>query len=88
MQYLKKKVAAANRQLLTGKSTQKKSSDSTNCERIQTRVLSEHRTGNDFQKRIQDFFSGGGALVSCSTSPPINHIAFLCRIPVVLENRR
>ena len=34
------------------------------------------------------FFSGGGALVSCSTSTPINHIIFFCRIPVVLENRR
>ena len=32
------------------------------------------------------FFLGGGALVSCSTSTPINHI--VCRIPVVLENRR
>ena len=31
-------------------------------------------------------FLGGGALVSCSTSTPINHIAFFCRIPVVLEN--
>ena len=34
------------------------------------------------------FFLGGGAPVSCSTSTPINHIFFLCRIPVVLENRR
>ena len=37
------------------------------------------------------FFLGGVALVSCSTSTPINHIVFLfffCRIPVVLENRR
>ena len=35
------------------------------------------------------FFSGGGALVSCFTSTPINHIVFsFCRIPVVLENRR
>ena len=37
------------------------------------------------------FFLGGGALVSFSTSTPINHIVFLfffCRIPVVLENRR
>ena len=33
------------------------------------------------------FFVGGGALVSCSTSTPINHI-FFCRIPGVLENRR
>ena len=36
-------------------------------------------------------FLGGGALVSCSTSTPINHIVFFfffCRIPVVLENRR
>ena len=35
------------------------------------------------------FFLGGGALVSCSTSTPINHIVFFfCRVPVVLENRR
>ena len=42
-----------------------------------------------FQGRIQDFFSRG-ALVSCSTSTPINHKVFLffCRIPVVLENHR
>ena len=34
-------------------------------------------------------FLGGGALVSCSTSTPINHIVFFfCRIPVVLGNRR
>ena len=35
------------------------------------------------------FFLGGGALVSCSTSTPINPLVFFfCRIPVVLENRR
>ena len=34
------------------------------------------------------FFLGGGALVSCSTSTPINHIVFFCRIPVILENCR
>ena len=34
------------------------------------------------------FFLGGGALVSCSTSTPVNHIVFFCRIPVALENRR
>ena len=28
------------------------------------------------QGQIQDFFLGGGALVSCSTSTPINHIVF------------
>ena len=33
------------------------------------------------------FFLGGGALVSCSTSTPINH-SFFCRIAVLLENRR
>ena len=33
-------------------------------------------------------FLGGGALVSCSTSTPINHIVLFCRIPVKLENRR
>ena len=32
-------------------------------------------------------FLGGGAFVSCSTSTPITHIVFFCRIPVVLENR-
>ena len=36
------------------------------------------------------FFLGGGALVSCSTSTPINHIVFFFfgRVPVVSENRR
>ena len=34
------------------------------------------------------FFLGGGALFCCSTSTPINHNCFFCRIPVVLENRR
>ena len=35
------------------------------------------------------YFFGGGALISCSTSTPINHIVFFfCGIPVVLENRR
>ena len=36
------------------------------------------------------FFLGGSALVSCSTSTPINHIlvCFFCRIPVALENHR
>ena len=33
-------------------------------------------------------FLGGGALVSCSSSTPINHIVFFCRISVVLKNRR
>ena len=31
-------------------------------------------------------FLGGGALVSYSTSTPINHIVLIGRIPVVLEN--
>ena len=35
------------------------------------------------------FFLEGGALVSFSTSTPINHkVFFFCRIPTVLENRR
>ena len=43
---------------------------------------------NQPQGQIQDFL-GGGALISCSTSTPINHIYFFFyRIPVVLENRR
>ena len=43
---------------------------------------------------VDKWFRGGsriffrrGALVSCSTSTPINHIVFFGRIPVVLENR-
>ena len=46
---------------------------------------SSHVSGAD-----PGFFSGRGALVSCSTSTPINHIVFFffCRIPVGLENRR
>ena len=40
-------------------------------------------------KMILGAVPGGGALVSCSTSTPINHIVFFCcAIPVVLENRR
>ena len=44
-----------------------------------------HVTGAD-----PGFFLGRGALVSCSTSTPMNHIVFFgfCRIPVVLGNRR
>ena len=34
------------------------------------------------------FLLGGGALVCCSTSTPINHIVFFGKIPAVLENRR
>ena len=34
------------------------------------------------------FCLGGGALVSCSSSTPINHTVFFCRIQDVLENRR
>ena len=35
------------------------------------------------------FFLGGGALVSFSTSTPVNYtVFFFCIIPVVLENRR
>ena len=41
----------------------------------------------DYTGADPGFFLGGGALVSCSTSTPINH-SFFCRIPVVLENRR
>ena len=42
----------------------------------------------DFAGADPGFFLGRGALVSFSTSTLINHIAFFCRIPVVLENRR
>ena len=43
----------------------------------------------NMQGRIQNFFLGGGALVSSSTSTPITHIVFFfCRIPVVLEHCR
>ena len=47
MQYLKKKMAAANKQLLTAKSTQRKSGDSTHC------MLSKHCIGNDFVLQIR-----------------------------------
>ena len=53
MRYLKKKMAASNKQLLTAKSTQKKSSNSTHCERIQIRVLLKHCTENDFVLQIR-----------------------------------
>ena len=39
--------------------------------------LSNLAERGEVQGRIQDFFLGGGALVSCSTSTPINHIVFL-----------
>ena len=46
--------------------------------------LSNDNTGAD-----PGFLLRGGALFSCSTSTPINHIVFFfCRIPVVLENHR
>ena len=49
-----------------------------------TKMVEKAPTGAD-----PGFFIGGGALVSCSTSTPINHIVFFfCRIPAVLENRR
>ena len=38
--------------------------------------------------RNQDFFQEGVHSSLGSTSTPINHIGFFCRIPVVLENRR
>ena len=47
------------------------------------------RTDHERPGADPGFFLGGGALVSCSTSTPINHIVFFfCRIPVALENRR
>ena len=48
--------------------------------------VSAYNTGAD-----PGFFVGGGALISCSTSTPINHshsFFFFCGIPVVLENCR
>ena len=55
--------------------------------RLELRLYHFDSTGAD-----PEFFLGGGALVSCSTSTPINHIVFFfffyCRIPIVLENRR
>ena len=33
---------------------------------------------SDYRGGIQDFFFGGGALLSCSTSTPINHMVFFC----------
>ena len=34
------------------------------------------REGASCQGRVQDFFLGGGALGSCSTSTPVNHLIF------------
>ena len=44
--FKEKKMAAANKQLLTAKSTQRKSGDSTHC------MLSKHCIGNDFVFQI------------------------------------
>ena len=49
----------------------------------ESKKVQTHNPGAD-----PGFFLGGGALVSCSTSTPINHIVSFCRIPVLLENRR
>ena len=46
-------------------------------------TIIDHHAGAD-----QGFFLEWGAVVSCSTSTPINHIVFFCIIPVVSENRR
>ena len=43
---------------------------------------------DEYARADPGFFLGGGALVSCSSLTPINHIVFFCREPVVLENRR
>ena len=59
-----------------------------------TEATSQRKTKTLVNKRRQEpgadpgLFLGGDALVSCSTSTPINHTVFFCRIPVVLENRR
>ena len=52
-------------------------------------MLGIYFNDNDHSSGVDPgFFLGGGALVSCSTSTPINHIVFFfCRIPLV-ENRR
>ena len=58
--------------------------ENTNCTDLLSARKMSVDTGAD-----PGFFLGGGALVSCTTSTPINHIVFFfCRIPVVLENRR
>ena len=46
-------------------------------------TIIDHHAGAD-----QGFFLEWGAVVSCSTSTPINHMVFFCIIPVVSENRR
>ena len=48
---------------------------------------SEHRNKNVKTRGGSRIFLGEGALVSCSTSTPINHIVFFffCRIPAVLK---
>ena len=53
------------------------------CPAIDSGIVTGDATGAD-----PGFFLGGGALVSCCTSTPINHKVFFCRIIAVLENRR
>ena len=60
----------------------------TSCSVKQT-VLQISRHTKPWPGAHPGFFLGGGALVSCSTSTPINHIVFFfLRKPVALENRR
>ena len=69
-----------------GKFVHMENLDSTNClENIQAKcyLYRGYSSGAD-----PGYFLGGGALVSCSTLTPINHIVFFGRIPVVLENCR
>ena len=51
-------------------------------------VFSETAGRHNWSGADPGFLLGGGALVCCSTSTPINHIVFFGKIPAVLENRR
>ena len=73
------------------KSTETRGSgQNTGCLSFTRANRSVHGLGKWFAKFTgadPGFFLGGGALVSCCTSTPINHIVFFCRIPIALENR-
>ena len=84
--YEEKAVWDKQRSRILKSDVRKEAKETKECFRFETKTKSLEllsSTGAD-----PGSFLGGGALVSCSTSTPINHIVFFGRIPVVLENRR
>ena len=86
-------VDISSRVVFYTKSTETRGGEqNTGCLSFTRANRSVHGLGKELAKFTwadPGFFLGGGGLVSCSTSTPINHIVFFFgRIPVVLENRR